>query len=380
VRRAPLAAALLCVVAGAAWQWLTVRYNYGGNRTALFCHGAHYPLPAGLAFEHVYVFPNSGGYDGQCYHEVAHDPLYRGDIGRAVPWPAFRYSRILVPGMAYLLAGGHAEWIDWSYFFCQWIFLGLGAWWLAKLLERRGIAPLWAALYVATPVAIVSLDRMLVDLALTSLALGFAFYLEREEDRPWPLYLVLAAAMLCRETGYLLLAAYGARLWVQRRWHRMALFATAAVPGVAWLVWIRIALPHSSEFSPMAFVPFRGFVAALTEVRHLPFPLAIVIVAHTLWAAQIAAVLIAIWHGLRRWQDRGADALANACRLIAVYAICLPPGVYDDPVAGPRILAPLLLFQFLDGTKRGRLPLLLSTPRAWMEMGVKLLGVVGGIL
>jgi hypothetical protein len=113
------------------------------------------------------VFQNSGGYDGQSYHYVAHDPLDRTDIGRAVPDPSRRYP----------------------------LFLGLGAYWLAQLLAqllaRTGGHPLFAALYFAVPVAIISLDRMLVDLTLASLGLGFAVYMDR--DSPWKLHTAQAA-------------------------------------------------------------------------------------------------------------------------------------------------------------------------------------------
>jgi hypothetical protein len=31
---------LLCAALGLSWQLLTVHFNYGGNLTALFCHGS----------------------------------------------------------------------------------------------------------------------------------------------------------------------------------------------------------------------------------------------------------------------------------------------------------------------------------------------------
>jgi hypothetical protein len=181
VRRQALAAGLLCAALGLAWQLLTVHFNYGGNFTALFCHGSKYPVPASLAGEHIYVFPNSGGYDGQSYHYMAHDPLCRTDICRAVPDPALRYPRILLPGMAYLAAMGRTEWVDTAYAGCNLLFLFLGAYWLAQLCGR----PMPAALYVLAPASLISLDRMVVDLALTSLCLGFAVYLD--SDSPWKL-------------------------------------------------------------------------------------------------------------------------------------------------------------------------------------------------
>src|ERR1700722_15243048 len=63
--------ALLCALLGFTWQLLTVHFNYGGNFTALFCTAPSLPIPPQLAREHIYVFPGSGGYDGQYYHYVA---------------------------------------------------------------------------------------------------------------------------------------------------------------------------------------------------------------------------------------------------------------------------------------------------------------------
>ncbi len=248
MKRSPLAAALLCCALGAGFQWLTVHANYGGNPTALFLHGSRVPLPQALAFEHIYVFANSGGYDGQSYHYIAHDPLRRTEIGRAVPDPSLRYPRILVPGIAHILALGRPQWVDAAFFACNLGFLALGAYWLAILLDRAGIHPLFAALYVVLPVAIVSLDRMLVDLALTSLALGFAVYLSPE--RPRNLYVILAAAALCRDAGFLLFAAYALHLATLRRYRQIALFTTALLPALAWILWVCTQLPAGETFNP----------------------------------------------------------------------------------------------------------------------------------
>ena len=376
MRQRPLAAALLCCAVGWSWQWLTVRYNYGGNWTALFCHGSQIPLPAALAGEHIYIFPNSGGYDGQSYHFVAHDPLARTAIGRAVPDPALRFPRILAPGMAYLLALGHSEWVDSAYRLCLLFFLGLGAWWLARLLERRGIDPWFAVLYVIVPVAIVSLDRMLVDLAVTSLALGFAYYVEKGESG-WKLWLVLAAAALCRETGMLLFPAYALRLLWQLRFARIVLFATSLIPGAAWTLWVRASIPGAAALGPSMLYPLYGMVQSILHPRHYEFAAPLVAAIVGLWWVQLAGILLGCGMALRR--GLGLDALANACFLWACFALCLPPGVYDDPYAGARVLGPMLLFLGLRGGW-GWAPLLLVTPRVWLELGAQAWGIARGLV
>jgi hypothetical protein len=379
MKRGPLAAALLCGAAGLSWQWLTVHFNYGGNLTALFCHGSQFPLPSGLAAENIYVFPHSGGYDGQSYHYMAHDPLDRSDIGRAVPDPALRYPRILLPGMAHLLALGRPEWTDVSFLLCNLLFLGMGAYWLAQLLARIGVHPLFAVLYAVVPVAIISLDRMTVDIALASLALGFAVYLEADSDSPWKLYLVLTAAALCRESGFLLFAAYAIRLLALRRYRQVAIFATALLPAPLWTLWVRGTLPGGA-LGPQLLFPAWSMLHAVLHPRQYAFSAPVVAVIRTLWWAQLAGFVLSGVLAFGNWRKMGADAIRNACFLWACFAIMLPPGVFDDPFAGARILAPLLLFQFLEAGRLTRLPLLLVTPRVWLELTPQVLGILRGLV
>src|ERR1700677_1977828 len=151
--------ALVCVLLGLAWQLLTVHFNYGGDFTALFCTGAYLKIPPKLAGQ-TYVFQGSTGHDGQYYRYVAHDPLFQTEIGRALPNPAIRYRRILLPGLAYVLALGQQRWIDISYFAVNLAFLFLGAWWLAQLLTRIGLNQWFALFYLAVPAVLISLDRL----------------------------------------------------------------------------------------------------------------------------------------------------------------------------------------------------------------------------
>jgi hypothetical protein len=95
------------------WQWATVTANYGGNWTALFCTGAVQQHPPLAASERVYLFANSTGYDGQFYHYVAHDPMMRSDLKSYIDDPGLRYRRILIPLLAYGIATGRSQWVDW---------------------------------------------------------------------------------------------------------------------------------------------------------------------------------------------------------------------------------------------------------------------------
>ena len=373
--------ALICTLLGLSWQLLTVHYNYGGNLTALFCTGSYYPTPPSLAGEHIYVFPNSGGYDGQSYHYVAHDPLCRSDIGRAVPDPMLRYRRILLPGMAYLVALGRQPWIDVSYVACNLGFLFLGSWWLARLLIRLRIHPWFATFYVLVPASLISLDRLVVDLALTSLCLGFAVY--ASSGAKWKLYVVLVAAALCRESGLLLTAAYALHLLALRRFRWSLLFTTAILPAVAWNAYVSLRIPGGPAFELRYFVPLWGLIQSLGRPTAYPFSPLTNAAIRAFDGLELAGLTLAMALAFRNLRRDLFEPVRTACLLWAVFGLTLSEFTWTDCYATARILSPLLLFLFLrslsGGEKLGRLPLAMVVPRVWLEITPQVLGVIRGV-
>jgi hypothetical protein len=366
---------------GLSWQLLTVHYNYGGNLTALFCTGSKFPTPPSLNGEHIYVFPASGGYDGQSYHYVAHDPLCRSDIGRAVPDPALRYRRILLPGLAYLMALGRQRWIDVSYVACNLGFLFLGSWWLARLLIRLRIHPWWAVFYVLAPSSVISLDRLVVDLALTSLCLGFAVYASSGPN--WKLYAVLAAAALCRESGFLLTAAYALHLLSLRRFRLSLLFTTAVLPAVAWNAYVSLRIPGGPAFDLRYFIPVWGLIRSLWQPTAYPFGPVTNAAIRAFDGLELAGLTLAMALAFRDLRRDLFEPVHAACWLWALFGLTLTELVWTDCYAGARILSPLLLFLFLrsfaGGGKLGRLPLAMVVPRVWLEITPQVLGVLRGL-
>jgi hypothetical protein len=373
--------ALICTLLGLSWQLLTVHYNYGGNLTALFCTGSSVPTPPSLAGEHIYVFPASGGYDGQSYHYVAHDPLCRSDIGRAVPDPMLRYRRILLPGMAYLAALGRQPWIDVSYVACNLGFLFVGSWWLALLLIRLRIHPWFAAFYVLVPASLISLDRLVADLALTSLCLGFAVY--ASSGPKWKLYAVLVAAALCRESGFLLTAAYALHMLGLRRFRQTLLFSTAILPAVAWNAYVVLRIPGGPAFELRYFVPLWGLIQSLWRPTAYPFGPITNAAIRAFDGLELAGLTVAMALGFRDLRKAFDEPVRTVCMLWAVFGLTLSVFIWTDCYAGARILSPLLLFLFLrsfaGGGKLGRLPLAMVVPRVWLEITPQVLGVLRGL-
>lgn len=227
----PITWAIAGVLLVLAWWGLIVSANYGGKWSGLFCAGSRFPAPPELAAEATYTIPGSGGYDGQFYHFVAHDPWMQRGFTRFADGPRLRWRRIFVPAAAWFLALGRDTWVDTAYMAVMLAIIGLGIWWASLLAAERGLHPAVGLCFLIFPATIVTLDRMVVDGALGALTLAFIVYARRPGLGFWVL---LAVAGLTRETGLLLTAGFCAAEVLARRWKNAAVFATAALPTLAW--------------------------------------------------------------------------------------------------------------------------------------------------
>jgi hypothetical protein len=370
--RRALLPALIAVSLGFAWQALTVRCIYGGNWTALYRAGAWFTIPPQLAAERVRVMPGPG-YDGQMYHLAAHDPLLLRGFAGYMDLPRLRYRRILVPALAFLLAGGRRQAIDPAYVAVTLAFLFLGAWWLGRLLILAGRNPWWAVLFVLVPAAAVSLDRLTVDLSLAALAIGCALYAEIESDGR--LYAALAAAALSRETALVLVAACCLFEAIRRRWLRAAAFATAALPALGWYLYVASRTPDIHVDLWPLIVPFRGMAAAVPTPA--PFDSWIGAALKSLDLLSIAGVLLGAVLAFRRVPR---TRMQIAVALWAAMALSFPYETWKDCCSIGRLLSPALLLLAFQSPARpaalSLLPLLLVAPRTWVQMVSPLLGIV----
>ena len=193
------------------------------------------PVPRQLDFENLYVFPHTG-YDSQFYHHLAHDPWLRRDFRKSFDTPRLRWRRILVPACAWMLACGSDRWIDPAYLAVMLALYFLGAWWMARYLESVGLPAWWGLAYLLLPTSLITLERLVVDLPLVTLCLGFLVY--TRERAPGKLYVLLAAAILARETGIMLLVAWLVVLVGERKFREALLYVTAAIPAAAWFLYV----------------------------------------------------------------------------------------------------------------------------------------------
>lgn len=358
------AAVLGALAIAFAWQAFTVHANYKGNWTALFCSGDRFATPPALGFEHVYHFANSNGYDGQFYHFIAHDPLIDRGLSSFIDAPSLRYGRILVPAMASMAALGSDARVDVSYFAVILFFAGLGTWWLALYARHFGYDPLLGLAFLLVPAVLTSLERMVIDIALAALCVGWAWYSIGE--KPVALWFVLAAAALARDTGLILVAAQV--IWTFRKsgFGRSSMMATSALPLVLWHYYVSLHLTASS-FQSQNLFPFSGLFLRLLHPNHYPFPLPIIFAITltdyvALGGIVAAVVLVAQSAVLRR-----ASQIDLALYGFGVMAAFLSaPDVWTESYGFGRIFSPLLLLLLLVSLSRRQwlaaLPIAMVTP------------------
>lgn len=188
----------------------------------------------------VATVPDSGGYDGQFYAQVALDPFLRSpELPTALDAPSYRARRILVPATAAIAGLGSPWWTLQTYALLNAIcWFGLG-WLLYRQIEPGGGQAFarWAGCMFSLGV-LDSVRQSLVDLpALLLLVLATTAYLKAQSTRsaPW-----LTLSGLTKETSLLgtfaLLADTSLRPFPWRR-AGIALVATI-LPLALWSLYV----------------------------------------------------------------------------------------------------------------------------------------------
>ena len=282
--------AALAAVLVLLWQSLTVQYNYSGNWTALFRTGDTYPVPPEL-LPGTYIFAETDGYDGMWYRYIAHDPLFRHGLAECIDVAGIRYRRILVPGLAHLLAAGHPEWIDGAYVAVVWFFVALGVYWCSRHFLLHRLSPAWGLLFLLVPATLTSTDRMVVDGPLTALFAGFLFYVETSSWRK--AYWIAMLALLTRETGVLLIAGLVLHSLLKKQYRCAILSSTAALPAFAWYVFVwRHAKPGA--LPDVLVWPLLGIVRRMFTVREFAGPVWKELIFQTVDLLSVLGLLLSI--------------------------------------------------------------------------------------
>lgn len=310
----------------------------------------------------------SGGYDGQWSYYIALDPVharyYMDSSG-----PAYRYTRILYPMLARLLALGRASLVPYTLLLINWLAIVGGTVALAAWLKRRRISPWLAVIYGLYPGLFTALSLDLTEaiaFGLVALAI-YLFDFGGSHGRIWSAA-AFALAILARETSAVFAVVYGVSLLfgagpssksasastVPSRMREAVLFFTVALtPMLAYKVFLRLWLGTfggNAKANPTV-IPLAGFFAhwpwqgdQILEFITVIVPTLICLwkasqaiqrrrVAAEVWSLMAAAATFVVFLNPFNWSDIfGAERVATGVVLAALY--CVP--AFDRLTNGDR--------------------------------------------
>ncbi len=305
----------------------------------------------------VFVYRDTGGYDGFFYAQIAYHPtLAAPELARAVDGLAYRGRRILAPLLARALALGKPAWIVHVYSLLNvaaWLLLAACLWRLLAVRDAWGWLA-WAGVLFSAG-ALFSVRLALTDLiALTVLA---GAMLAAERGRETAAIGALAAAGLARETSVFALPGFWERPWISFR--NAARSAAAVAPLAAWIGYIRWRIGPSGAGARNLGWPLVGWVEkwrlTFTDMRTSGETALIWTTILATLALTIQAVYLVARPRIQdRWWRLGAA-------YVALFLI-LGPAVWEGyPGAATRVLLPMTLaFNVLAGRNRSSLAWLLA--------------------
>lgn len=313
------------------------------------------------------------GYDGQFAYYIARDPQHAEDCLDA---PAYRMQRILLPALGRALSLGHTPLIPWAFVVINLAALVASTTLLEDLLVQER-ASRWYALSYGLFVGVVMAVRLSTTEAL-AYGLVIACIWTGQRGRPWWSALLLALALLAKETTGLFVVGYALFYALQRRWWAaLRITLVAGIPFAAWQIALYVRLGEfgagsgGAKATPFEIIPFNGVWKIASEGSLAAFLLLGVLL---ILPFVMLPSLWTLWRALRDLR-RGRITL-YACLLLANAAIMpfVPFSTYREFLGLLRFMPGLVLMVVLYAAQeKARRPLLYST--LWI---VLLLFVVSG--
>jgi hypothetical protein len=317
---------------------------HGGDVSCFINIGAkHVAEPDQLAGR-VHVFPDSAGYDGQFYYQLALDPFSLEEVngGLYIDNGPYRHQRIVYPLLVWAFSLGQNTLVPDMLVFVNYVGLVVIAWLGGRFAQMHGRHALWGTLFSLYPGFLFTLTRDLGEIVAAMFLLAAVVALERERSSVIPT-LLLTLAVLTRETTLVFVIALGVTLYGSTtRWPepRLTLVAVPLITVVLWQValwakWGRLPLLAGGENLGLPGVGLWSFVTALD----------LEVAVHRVWAFELGALsVVSIMAALVVFFAPEVPALYKIAWLgYGSMALCLTSLVWIEDLAFMRVLAEFYL-------------------------------------
>ncbi|MBK1878188.1 hypothetical protein [Pelagicoccus mobilis] len=243
----------------------------GFSELAGFGEDYHRPKIEAAAALSIYHKPNSTGYDGQFYTQIALDPTLR-DPGfpEAIDHPSYRARRILQPALAWLFGAGHPAAILQAHSLINVACLAICGW-LLLLWIPIGNWENFARwfLCVFSMGALESVRYSLADLPALTLALATIAFLEKGRGKLAVTSNALAA--LSKETSLINAVVFlspgqkPSAPFRQRLGQGILAGAIATASLAAWMAYVSYVFPVTLNANDNIGLPFSGLYRGIVD-------------------------------------------------------------------------------------------------------------------
>lgn len=297
--------------------------------------------------------PNgSEGYDGQFVYYIARQ-IHPLEAAPFLDAPAYRYQRILLPLMGWLLSLGSIELIPWTLMALGVASQAAGVWLVAEILAGWGVNR-WYALVYGLWVGFVLAVRLDLPEPL-AFALVAGAILAEERNRPLLSWLLYGLALFAKEVTIAFLLAAVINSLMQRRWRDLGgLLLLGMMPYLLfqlWLWWV-FGEPGLASGGAMA-TPFEWFpfMGLFRIAQYSPAYLVAMLVVFA--PTVLLPALWGIWLALRKLGASQINVVVLSLLLNALLILFLPFSTFRETGGLLRFMCGLVLAVILFAARYG---------------------------
>lgn len=315
----------------------------------------------------LYIWPDSYGYDGQFFYQLALNPFNPQEVnaGLRIDNAPYRHQRLFYPLTAWLLALGQRSLLPATMLLANYLALCAIAWLAARYAQQHQAHALWGSLFALYPGFIFSFMRDLSEiLAVLFLLAGFLAW--RQARSAIPAGVLLTLAVLTRETTLLAILALALAMLLKKETRR---WLVVIIPLASYAAWQAALYARWGQLPILAGgqnlgLPLRGLLnllQSLDPASHL----------HRIWLLELLAVAIVTAAAALAWRSlHGAWPQKLAWLAYGLLALSLSHHVWIEDIGFMRAMSEYFLFSLLliTGTARRRLllPAAIATITAWL--------------
>lgn len=247
----------------------------------------------------VRIVPDSAGYDGQFYYQIALNPFMPAAVnsGFRIDNGPYRNQRILYPLFAWLFSLGNPDYVPAMLLILNYLALCAIAWLGGRYAQLHSLHAVWGILFGLFPGFLFTLTHDLTEILAVLFLLAGVLALEQ-----WPskLYvsLFLILAVLTRETALIAVMALGIVLAWKREFARWPMVVVPLAIFVLWqaVLWWKWGEPPALTARLLLDFPGSGMLAFLGSLD-TGNPV------HRIWIIELVYLAIMVIAALAAFRD-----------------------------------------------------------------------------